>query len=120
MAAGLYLSHNRTLVAKYYGSDPGRPDTGAGYLIDWEMMAAACTEGYHTLDLGRTDPDGEGLRLYKSGWGTIETPLVYTHVSRTPPSGSHLAVGSVSRPIVRRSPLWVCRMLGEALYRWTA
>ena len=64
---------------KFGASDPDRQDTGAGYLIDWETMCAACVEGYRTLDLGRTDADAEGLRLYKSGWGAVEEPLVYTH-----------------------------------------
>ena len=62
-------SHNGVLVAKYQGSDPDLPDKRAGYLIDWEMMVAGSTGGYHTLDLGRSDPDADGLRLYKSSWG---------------------------------------------------
>ena len=70
-------------MAKYQGSDPGLPDKRAGYLIDWEMMVAGCAGGYHTLDLGRSDPGADGLRLYKSSWGAKEEPLTYTHVSRT-------------------------------------
>ncbi len=120
VAAGLYLAHNRSLVAKFGASDPGRQDTGAGYLIDWETMCAACVEGYRTLDLGRTDADAEGLRLYKSGWGAVEEPLVYTHVSRQPPTHARPHVGGLSRGIISHSPLWVGRALGELLYRWSA
>lgn len=120
VAAGLYLGHNGTLVAKFGASDPDRQDTGAGYLIDWEIMQAACVEGYHTLDLGRTDSDAEGLRLYKNGWGAVEEPLVYAHVSRTAPSTARVGVGSFSQSVIRRSPVWVCRALGEVLYRWSA
>ena len=120
VASGLYLSHNGTLVAKFCGSDPSRPDSGAGYLIEWEVMAAACSEGYHTLDLGRTDLEADGLRLYKSGWGTVERPLVYSHMSQTPPRDQRPRVGDLSRRIIRMSPPWVCQSLGEVLYRWTA
>jgi CelD/BcsL family acetyltransferase involved in cellulose biosynthesis len=120
VAGGLYLSHNGTLVAKYGASHPAHLDCGAGYLIDWEMMAAACAEGFHTLDLGRTDLESDGLRLYKAGWGGTEAPLVYTHVSQNPLSHERAHVGAFTRGIIRQSPLWVCRALGEALYRWSA
>jgi len=120
IAAGVYLAHNGTLVAKYYASDPSHMDTGAGYAIDWETMAFGCSEGYHTLDLGRSDLDADGLRLYKSSWGATERPLVYSHISLAPPHGTGPAVGEMPRRIIRRSPLWVCRALGEVLYRWSA
>jgi CelD/BcsL family acetyltransferase involved in cellulose biosynthesis len=120
LAAGVYLQHNGTLVAKYHASDPTLPFAGAGHLIEWEMMVYGCTEGFRTLDVGRTDPGAEGLREYKSGWGAVESPLAYTHISRTPASGEHVSVGELPKRIIRNSPLWVCRALGEALYRWTA
>lgn len=119
-AASLYLQHNGTLVSKYHASDPSLPSIGAGHLIEWEMMVAACNEGFHTLDVGRTDVDAEGLRLYKSGWGLVESPLVYTTISNSPPSEDILTVGELPKLIIRNSPLWVCRTLGEILYRWTA
>jgi CelD/BcsL family acetyltransferase involved in cellulose biosynthesis len=121
VVAGVYLSHNGTLVAKYHASDPGAPcDIGAGHLIEWRSMVIACEEGYHTLDVGRTDTDAEGLRLYKSGWGHSESPLVYTHLSVAEPKTSRPHVSGLARQIIRSSPLWVCRSLGEVLYRWTA
>jgi hypothetical protein len=118
-SAAVFLVHNGTLVNKYHGSDPRLPEKRAGYLLDWEMMVAGCTAGCHTLDLGRSDPDAAGLRLYKSLWGAAETPLIYTHVSRIPPAAHHgSSVGGLSRQIIRRSPPWVCRALGEVFYRW--
>jgi CelD/BcsL family acetyltransferase involved in cellulose biosynthesis len=121
LTAAVYLIHNGTLVAKYQGSDPRLPDKRAGYLIDWETMVTGCTRGYHTLDLGRSDPDADGLRLYKSSWGAKEAPLVYTHISGTPPVVRHGS--SISGPagsVIRRTPPWVCRALGEVFYRWAA
>jgi CelD/BcsL family acetyltransferase involved in cellulose biosynthesis len=120
VAAVVYLSHNGTLVAKYHASDPNRRDTCAGHLVDWETTVYACIEGYHTLDLGRSDSDADGLRQYKSGWGAVESPLFYTHVSRRPPREHRTSVGGLPRRIIRSSPVWVCRAAGEVLYRWTA
>jgi hypothetical protein len=84
------------------------------------MMVYACTEGFRRFDVGRTDADAEGLRLYKNGWGLVESPLVYTTISHTPPFDSTPAVGDLPKRIIRSSPLWVCRAAGELLYRWTA
>ena len=120
LASGVYLSHNGTLVAKYYASDPAVPNSGAGYLIEWESMVTGCLEGYHTYDMGRSDPDADGLRLYKSSWGATETPLTYTHISHKAPEASQLHVGALPKRIIRHSPAWVCRALGEVLYRWSA
>jgi CelD/BcsL family acetyltransferase involved in cellulose biosynthesis len=121
LAAGVYLGHNGTLVAKYHASDPAKPDKGAGYLIDWETMVFGCTEGYRCLDMGRSDLDASGLRLYKSSWGAEERPLIYTHISHVPPGEGHgPSVGELPKRIIRSSPPWVCQALGQALYRWTA
>jgi CelD/BcsL family acetyltransferase involved in cellulose biosynthesis len=120
-SAAVMLIHNGVLINKYHGSDPSAPDRAGGYLIDWEMMVAGCNEGYHTLDLGRTDTGAEGLRRYKSLCGAVERPLIYTHISRTPPVAHHeSSVSALSREIIRRSPPWVCRTLGEIFYRWAA
>jgi CelD/BcsL family acetyltransferase involved in cellulose biosynthesis len=120
VASGLYLSHNGVLVAKFGASDPQKRDCGAGYLIDWEVMTAACDEGYRLLDFGRTDPGADGLRLYKAGWGALEEPLVYTHISQSAPAPDRRRSERLQRWLISRSPLWVCRATGEILYRWAA
>jgi lipid II:glycine glycyltransferase (peptidoglycan interpeptide bridge formation enzyme) len=120
VASGVYLTHNGTLMAKFGASDPDVQDSGAGYLIDWEMMVTGCREGYHTLDLGRTDADADGLRQYKAGWGALERPLIYTHVSDRAPKATLPHPDGLSTRLIRTSPTWVCRALGEVFYRWAA
>lgn len=120
VAAGVYLTHGTTMVAKYHASDPAARDVGAGYVVDWDSMVSGCEAGFRALDLGRTDPGAEGLRLYKASWGATESPLVYSTISEREPTSSRLTGGDLSREVVRRSPPWVCRALGEVLYRWSA
>jgi len=120
VAAGVYFAHNGTLTAKFGASDPKHRATGAGSLCDWEVMVAAVSEGFHTLDFGRTDCDAAGLRAYKAGWGAEETPLVYTQVGRNAQGAARPQVGSLPGLIIRESPPWVCRALGEMFYRWSA
>lgn len=120
LAAAIYLAHNGALVNKYHASDPNRAATGAGHLIDWDIMATACTQGYRTVDMGRTDFGADGLRAYKAAWGAVEYPLIYTHFSRRPPQSARLHVPALSQKLIRHSPPWVCRATGEILYRWSA
>jgi CelD/BcsL family acetyltransferase involved in cellulose biosynthesis len=120
VAAGLFLTHNRTIVAKFRASDRAGQASGAGFLVDWDALAGACDDGYLTMDLGRTDSDEAGQRRYKTGWGAIETPLIYTRVAEEAPASARASVGGLSRSVIRHSPLWVTRGLGEILYRWTA
>ena len=120
VAAGVYLTHKSTMVAKFGASDPDSRDNGAGYLIDWETMVSACREGYRLLDFGRTDLGADGLRRYKSGWDAVETPLVYSHIARRKPDADLPDVGELPKRIIRHSPVWVCRALGELFYRGSA
>jgi len=121
VAAAVYLAHGGTMVAKYQASDPSRREMGASHLMHWEVMSAACTEGYHTYDLGRADPGAEGLRVFKTRMGAVERPLVYTHIaSQAPKERRRTRVESVSQRVISGSPTWVCRVAGELLYRYTA
>ena len=121
LTAAIYLVSNGVLVAKYQGSDPDLPDKRAGYLIDWEMMVSGSTSGCHTLDLGRSDPDGDGLRLYKSLVGGHGSPArLHAHRAQATRRPPRLGAGDLAARVIRRSPVWVCRGLGEILYRWAA
>ena len=71
------------------------------------------------LDFGRSALEDTGLRAFKGSWGTEERPIVYTtlvgsarHTRRAPSRAAAV--------ILRRAPLWVCRGVGTALYRYAA
>lgn len=120
VAACLCLTHNGTIMAKYQASDPRGRDTGASHLVHWDVMSFGCAEGYHSYDLGRTGIDAEGLRVFKKRMSAVERPLVYTHIGRRPADKTHPSVDGLSQKIIRSSPAWVCRAVGEAFYRYTA
>lgn len=122
LASGLYLEHNGTVLVKFHASDPSARDSGGMHLCDWEVMSAAVANGAGSIDFGRTDLDAEGLRSYKCGWRAEETVLRYSRITR---DQNHVVAavagqGGLSRRIIQRSPVWVCRALGEVLYKWTA
>lgn len=120
IGAALFLAANRSLIYKYSASDSSQWSLRPNLMILWAAMAWGCANGYATLDMGRTDAGNESLRVFKAGWGSEEVPLVYT---RFGPAGDGLGQASVARVlahVIRRSPTFVCRTLGETLYRYAA
>jgi CelD/BcsL family acetyltransferase involved in cellulose biosynthesis len=118
VAASLFLAWNRNLIYKYGASDtrywPLRPNQ----LVIWTAIEWACARGYRSLDLGRTDFENQGLRDFKLRWGAVEQPLVYSYIGCSPSEGQgSLPVAAVGR-LLRVSPPIVCRLAGEAVYRY--
>ena len=89
-------------------------------LLFWHVIRWAAEEGYSALDFGRTDLDQQGLRSFKSGWGAVEEPLVYSYLADQAPTTPVHRSSAFVAPLIRRSPEWVTRALGELLYRYAA
>jgi len=119
IAGAVFLEWNGLMVYKYGASDhrswPLRPNN----VLFWECVRAGWERGVRTLDFGRSDLENEGLRRFKESWGATEEPLVYTSLGRKQKSGAGIGE-RILRPVVRTSPTWVGRTLGEALYRFAA
>jgi hypothetical protein len=117
IAAALFLAWNRNLIYKFGASDSRYWDLRPNNLVFWTAIEWACQHGYRLLDFGRTDLDNQGLRDFKSRWGSIEVPLVYSHVAPAPPRPMSDAPMRALAIVIRSSPPIVCRALGELLYR---
>ena len=120
VAGAVFLAWNGTLTYKYSASDPAAWQLRPNNVLLWEAIRWGCENGYCSFDFGRTDAGNDGLRRFKTGWGAVESPLVYTTVGPQPArhgaGGPRRAAGFV----LRRSPAWVCRGVGELLYRYAA
>jgi hypothetical protein len=70
------------------------------------------------FDFGKTAEDNEGLRFFKNKWNTEESALSYSYFPEAPSSGLHDALLSrLLKPMIQRSPRFVCRLSGEMLYK---
>jgi CelD/BcsL family acetyltransferase involved in cellulose biosynthesis len=119
LAGAVFLAWKGTVAYKYGASDPQWLGLRPNEVLFRDAIAWACTNGYSTLDFGRTDADAAGLRRFKLGWGCEEAPLLYSVVGGEPPrldSSSSTALA----PLLRRSPTWVTRVVGELLYKYAA
>ena len=121
VAGAVFLQGNGHLIYKFAASDEAHRKSQPNHAILWEAIRRGCERGCRAMDFGRSGPTDHGLRAFKSGWGAVERPLVYTGIVGPPP---RVATGSAAedalRRVLRRSPLWVCRGVGTALYRYAA
>jgi CelD/BcsL family acetyltransferase involved in cellulose biosynthesis len=121
LAAALFLAHNRTVVYKYGASDASAWHLKPNHLLFWRVIEWGSENGFGVLDFGRSDLESNGLRQFKSSWGSVEVPLEYVrlgHAGVTSAGSGHLE--SALHALIRRSPPLVCRAVGELLYRYAA
>jgi CelD/BcsL family acetyltransferase involved in cellulose biosynthesis len=120
IAGAVFLAWKGTVIYKYGASDAAYWGLHPNHLLMWTAIRWGCERGFQAFDFGRSDLGSKGLRQFKDSWGSEETDLVYTTIggqAAQPPGGRlHEAMSLV----VRRSPTWVCRTLGEMLYRYAA
>ncbi len=117
IAGAVFLNWNETLVYKYSASIETARQLHATDLILWTAIRWGCENGYLQIDLGRTDVDDMGLRAFKNRWGAEEIPLTYSILSQRPLLSSTSRMMSLVRIIIRKSPLWVCKLAGELFYK---
>ena len=119
VAAALFLAWNGTIIYKFGASEAAAWPVRPNHAIFWEAIQWGSANGFHTLDFGRTDFDTPGLRTFKLHWGSEEQPLVYSALGGPLRTGAGRASRLVG-PLIRHSPAWVARGIGELFYRFAA
>jgi CelD/BcsL family acetyltransferase involved in cellulose biosynthesis len=118
VAGAVYLIGGTTVTYKYGASDPGSWALRPNHAVMWTAITWASEHGYSSFDFGRTDLDNVGLRRFKESWGAVERPLRYTTFSgHVHYHRARVATRALS-PVIRHGPAFVCRGLGEVLYRY--
>ena len=117
IAGAIFLHWQRNLTYKYGASSEVGLQFRPNNLLMWTAMQWGCENGYTCFDLGRSSISNVGLRTFKSRWGAKETPLQYTHLAPVLDHGNSHRMMSLMEKILQKSPLWVCRLTGELLYK---
>ncbi len=120
IAADMMLAYGKKLVGKFNASDRRYQALGPNHLLQMRCIELGVAEGYSEINLGRTEPEHEGLRRYKLSWGSREEPLPYYYYpadrigswSTGPLPGQQLMA-----LFVRFGPSWALRMAGAAMYK---
>jgi lipid II:glycine glycyltransferase (peptidoglycan interpeptide bridge formation enzyme) len=119
IAGGVFLWYGNTFTYKYGASDPKYLYLRPNNLLFWEAIQLASRMSFCYFDFGKTEIQNEGLRSFKSGWGSKETPLYYSYFPVMLKSGIFSFLkDKVVGPIIRHSPTFVCKWSGELLYKY--
>ncbi len=117
IAGMVYLGWGKTLIAKYAASREDRFNLRPNNLLFWEGIRWGCLNGFSVFDMGRTEVENTGLRNFKCRWGAVEEPLCYSILSPQKVQPSNDKLERMLNAVIQHSPLWVCRVSGELLYR---
>lgn len=120
VAGAVFLVSNGTTTYKFSASDPRYWNSRPNHLVLWSAIRWSCENSRRLFDFGRTELEHQGLREFKRGWGTREEPLLYSSLGAPATSASHGHARRAVTTVIRRSPSWVCRAVGSALYRYAA
>jgi hypothetical protein len=119
IAANVYFTFGDQIVYKYGASDRAFQHLRASNLVMWTAIKWGCDHGYRTLCFGRTEPENEGLRQFKAGWGTREHLIKYYRYNLQ--KSAFIRTPTLVKPsyqkIFSKLPIPVLNMLGSALYR---
>jgi hypothetical protein len=122
IAAAVFLCFGRTAVFKYGASNRRYQSTRANDLVMWRGILACKRAGCHTLRLGRTRRQNEGLLRFKRGWGGVESALHYytydLRHDRFTTDRDH--ADGIHNTLFRHLPLPLSYLAGKALYRHMA
>jgi CelD/BcsL family acetyltransferase involved in cellulose biosynthesis len=121
VAAAVFLTSPGAVVYKFGASDPYWWKLRPNHALFWTAIRRGCESGRQVFDWGRTDLEHTGLREFKRNWASVEEPLAYSKLTSEPAPAPGARRGArAAGAMIRRSPVWVCRALGTALYRYAA
>jgi Acetyltransferase (GNAT) domain len=118
VASILTIVHKKSLVYKYGCSDSQFHNLGGTLMLHWRAIRAAKQGGILEYDLGRSEPDNEGLVSFKDNWGAKKSILEYFRYS----SGNTANAVSPRRKrafetVFSRMPNSILIAAGRLLYR---
>ncbi len=119
IAANIYFLFGEKATYKYGASDKNYRHLRANNLVMWEAIKWCCENGYKNLCFGRTDAGNQGLRHFKSGWGTKECTLRYYKYDFLEDAfvKNHSPVSALQQKIFIKLPIPVLNVLGTILYK---
>jgi hypothetical protein len=117
IAGILTLSHKKSMIYKYGGSDASFHKFGGMAFLFWKAIQDAKDNGLEELDMGRSDTDNSGLVAFKQHFGATGTLLRYWTYPPRPPVAKSTWKKSLARHLVSPAPDFVLEAIGALLYK---
>ena len=119
IAANVYLHTGGEVIYKYGASDKTHQNLRANNVVMWEAVKLYAARGFKSLCFGRTEPENEGLRQFKTGWGADESIINYYRYDLA--AGAFVngpkAVSARAHQVFSRLPVPALKAIGGMLYR---
>lgn len=119
IAGAVYLHIGNKALYKFGASFMEYQKLRANNLVMWEAIKYYSTNGFESFCFGRTEPDNEGLRKFKLGWGTKEEVLNTYRYNFT--SNNFVPVktktAGLHNKFFNKAPLPVLKVFGSILYK---
>jgi len=119
IAGAVFFHFGKKSLYKYGASGRKHQHLRANNLVMWEAIKWYSQNGYKNLCFGRTEPENEGLRQFKSGWGTTEQQINYYRYDLKKGSfvpGSSKVTGFHNK-IFRNIPIPILNRIGTIFYK---
>lgn len=119
VAGSIFFHFGGKAMYKYGASDHAHQDLRANNLVMWEGIRWYQKNGYHTITFGRTEPQNEGLRQFKAGWGTEERTIPYYRYDLKTDAfvRREQKISGMHNKVFSRMPGPLLRLTGNFLYR---
>lgn len=120
VAGNVFLCYGNRAYYKYGAFDRRVQHLRGSNLAMWTGILHCLQNGVTSLCLGRTGPENQGLRQYKSGWGAAESVVTYCKydIAKRKFTRADNAVTGWHNRVFRALPIPVSRAIGAALYRY--
>jgi CelD/BcsL family acetyltransferase involved in cellulose biosynthesis len=120
IAAGIFLTYKQTVVYKYVASDPSALDHRPNEWLTYHAIREAVENDMAVFDFGSSHRNHQGLCRFKRKWGAVESDLFeYSLSGRECRSANKSGTPNLLASVIKHSPLFVCRGLGEIFYRYS-
>jgi hypothetical protein len=118
VAAAVFFHLGRNAIYKFGASDERYQDSRPNNLVMWDAIQKLSDAKVEILHFGRTSLENEGLRRFKSSWGTIERSLEYFRFDVTSNCWTSTKDKSsgIHNALFKRLPLMANRLIGAAIY----
>jgi len=120
IGAGMLIGFKNVISLKYAASDKDYLHLRPNNIMYWRSIQESMDLGYQLYDFGKTEISNTGLRSFKSHWGTDMEMLPYNYYPEAPEANGESLSTKLLFYVIRFSPKFICRLIGELLYKYAA
>jgi len=119
IAGAVYLHIGNKALYKFGASFMEYHNLRANNLVMWEAIKYYAAKGFESFCFGITEPDNEGLRKFKLGWGASEEIVNIYKYSLKKNNFIHSKSNTVGfhNHLFKKLPLIILRSIGKLMYR---